>query len=98
MMKLMATTDDSRLIRQIADRVFKEIPDYPDDRLSLEMDLTAAHLNGNPLKLAELLKAPKFDFVHDVCGIRTNLSRTTGKLGNCFSPRYSKGVSDGKAR
>lgn len=59
------------------------------DLLSLEMDLTACHIS-NPLRLEDLLKADKFNFAHDVCGIQRHINRDTGKLMNCFSPRYSK--------
>ena len=53
------------------------------------MDIDATHNNGCPLKLVELLAADDFNFVHDVFGIRANIDRTTGKLQNCFVPRYS---------
>ncbi len=53
------------------------------------MDITAAHRNGCPLKLDELLKAEDFDFAHDVFGIRRYINRKTGKLENCFLPRFS---------
>jgi len=53
------------------------------------MDIDACHSNGNPLRLAELLNADRTNFAHDVFGIRANIDRTTGKLQNCFSPRYS---------
>jgi hypothetical protein len=59
------------------------------DLLSLEMDLTACHANGCPLKLAELLHADDANFTHDVLGIRTHLDRHTGRLGDCFLPRFS---------
>jgi hypothetical protein len=52
------------------------------------MDVTACHLNGNPLHLGELLTASELDFTHDVWGILQHLDRDTGKLG-CFTPRYS---------
>jgi hypothetical protein len=57
--------------------------------LSCTMDVTAAHCNGNPLRLEDLLKADDFNFMHDVCGIARHLNRDTGKLENFFSPRFS---------
>ena len=60
------------------------------DQMAAVMDIDACHSNGNPLKLQELLEADNFNFGHDVFGIRDNIDRTTGKLGNCFVPRYSK--------
>jgi len=60
------------------------------DRMTAIMDIDACHCNGNPLKLQELLEADDFNFGHDVFGIRANIDRTTGKLQNCFVPRYSR--------
>ena len=54
-----------------------------------EMDLTACHTNGCPLKLTELLAAPPFDFAHDLCGIAQCIDRLTGKLSEQFGPRYA---------
>lgn len=53
------------------------------------MDITACHANGNPLRLAELLKADDGNFGHDVFGIRRFIDRTTGRLMGHFRPRYS---------
>jgi len=57
--------------------------------LSLNMDITACHCNGNKLRLNELLKADTYNFAHDICGIVGNINRETGKLENCFLPRFS---------
>lgn len=57
------------------------------------MDIEAAHCNGNPLDLSALLTADDFNFAHDVFGIRRHLDRETGKLMDCFSPRYSARLS-----
>ncbi len=81
------TKQDTEIIRKIVKRAGKVCNII--GLLSLEMDLTATHL-GCPLKLSELLKAPKFDFAHDIGGIEMHLNRTTGKLENCFLPRYAK--------
>lgn len=62
-------------------------PDLP--AIDILMDLTACHANGCPLQLAQLLEAPDSDFAHDVFGIMRHIDRETGKLGDCFSPRYS---------
>jgi len=53
------------------------------------MDLAAVHANGCPLDLAGLYDATPLDFCHDIYGIRRHLDRTTGKLGDCFIPRYA---------
>jgi hypothetical protein len=55
------------------------------------MDVTAAHLNGNPLRLRELLiDADDANFTHDVWGIAHHIDRETGQLtdGGIFNPRY----------
>lgn len=54
------------------------------------MDLTAVHANGCPLDLSGLAQADEFDFSHDILGIRRHLNRRTGKLEDCFVPRYAK--------
>ena len=63
--------------------------DFSYKQLDVIMDIDACHNNGCPLKLQELLEADDFNFAHDVFGIRRHIDRTTGKLQNCFLPRYS---------
>lgn len=57
--------------------------------MDADMDVTACHVNGCPLKLDALLAADEFNFAHDVFGIRRHIDRTTGELQNCFVPRYA---------
>jgi hypothetical protein len=78
---------DSDLITKIVLRAISTLRVENDDRLMLAMDLTACHANGCPLKLQELLDAPKFDFAHDIHGIQRHIDRTTGELKDCFCPR-----------
>ena len=59
------------------------------DVMSLQMDIVATHISGCKLKLQELLSAEVGNFLHDVCGIMRHLDRTTGKLQDCFVPRYA---------
>ncbi len=59
------------------------------DTMSLQMDLVATHISGCKLKLKELLESSVGDFLHDICGIMHHLNRTTGKLQDCFLPRFS---------
>lgn len=84
--------EDDGLIHDIVDRVISVADkfglNYP--RMDAMMDLTACQANGCPLRLADLLKADDFNFCHDIFGIRNNLNRTTGKLENCFLPRFAK--------
>lgn len=58
------------------------------DRMSLHMDIVACHKNGNPLDLDRLYAADDFNFAHDVFGIVRHIDRSTGQLGDMFSPRY----------
>lgn len=54
------------------------------------MDIEATHCNGCALMLDDLVAARDADFSHDVFGIRRHLDRSTGQLGDCFTPRYAK--------
>jgi hypothetical protein len=83
---------ESRLIQKImvrAEKLFAELraPGHF-DRMSVSMDLIAAHTSGTPLKLEELLVARDGDFAHDVFGISRHIDRSTGQL-DCFMPRYA---------
>lgn len=82
---------EARIIHKIAARAVNMAIgagfDYP--IMDADMDITACHCNGNPLKLDALLRADEFNFAHDVFGIRRHINRETGKLENCFSPRFS---------
>jgi hypothetical protein len=57
--------------------------------MDADMDLTACHLNGCPLRLEDMAKADDFNFAHDVLGIRRHLNRETGQLEDCFVPRFA---------
>jgi hypothetical protein len=81
------TQDESVTIGKIVKRAAKEVS--VQDILGAQMDISAAHIEM-PIKLNELLKADKFNFGHDVCGIINNINRATGKLDNCFVPRFAR--------
>ncbi len=87
MIKFNATKKESLLIQRIVERDEKLLQL---DRLEITMDLTAVHLNGCPLQLQEMLDGSDFDLVHDIDGIHNRLDRSTGKLTQCFLPRYSR--------
>lgn len=91
MIDFKATRDEHKTIINIAQRAHamaKEMGvEYP--VLEADMDITACHLNGCPLKLSELASADNFNFAHDVFGIRRHIDRQTGKLGDCFLPRFA---------
>jgi hypothetical protein len=52
--------------------------------------LAATHVGGCPLKLSELYDADDSNFLHDIGGIMRHMDRRTGKLGDCFVPRFAK--------
>jgi hypothetical protein len=60
------------------------------DRMSLMMDVEATHVGGCPLKLSELYDADDSNFLHDIGGITRHMDRRTGKLGDCFVPRFAR--------
>ena len=81
------TKDEKLIIVEIAKRAeSKGLLMF--DRLSLIMDIEAAHNECN-LRLNDLLKADEFDFAHDIVGIQKNIDRDTKQLMNCFLPRYA---------
>lgn len=84
---------DARVIEQIAERAYRMDMrlNELDARKEIEwrMDFTAVHANGNPLRLDALLEADDFNFAHDAFGIARKLDRSTGKLTDFFSPRFT---------
>lgn len=86
-MNFTANQDETRIISEIAKRACKQLNEL--DHLTTMMDIEVVHSNGCPLRLVELLDAPDVDFAHDIVGIQNHLDRKTGKLLDCFSPRYS---------
>lgn len=91
--KLEATPTETGIIKAIAERFVRSMVELGDrhwDTLSVEMDITACHLNGCPLRLGALLEAEAASFAHDVGGIIANLDRETGRLRNHFQPRFAR--------
>jgi hypothetical protein len=86
------TNEDRNLIHEIVERADEVglISRRAYCRLTCMMDLTAAH-ESHPLRLADLLAADQFNFVHDVAGIARHMNRETGQLENHFLPRFSAG-------
>lgn len=82
---------EMRIITKIAKRAVQMALDADVDYrlLDAEMDITACHCNGTPLKLEALLAADDANFGHDVFGIRRYIDRKTGELTNCFLPRFA---------
>ena len=93
MLNLTATTKDRHLIEKIADRAIDRISTLNVGLYRRNIciyDITITHINGCPLNLRKLLKAPDFEFCYDVLGIRKHIDRRTGKLRNDFSPKSAK--------
>jgi len=59
------------------------------DTMSANMDITACHANGCKLRLEDMLAADDFNFSHDFFGISRHIDRDTGKMLNCFLPRFN---------
>ena len=87
--------EDSDLATKVGQRASAMAKDAGVDYGVLEaaMDVSATHGNGCPLKLQELLDADDLNFAHDVFGMRAHINRQTGKLGDCFIPRYAAPAS-----
>lgn len=81
------TKGDALLIGQIVKRALETAPTL--DAMTLNMDLTACHANGCEMDFGALLRADDFNFWHDVAGIRRHIDRKTGKLTDCFVPRFA---------
>jgi hypothetical protein len=92
MLNFATGSKDVKNIEEICrrwEKLHKKIGGDRFDFMSAHMDISACHASGTPLRLEDLLTAQEFDFAHDVLGIRDNIDRTTGALGNHFSPRFS---------
>lgn len=57
--------------------------------LTARMDLCAAH-NDCGMDFDRLLAADDFNFLHDIAGIARHMDRETGRLGDCFLPRFAR--------
>lgn len=92
---------DTTLIREIVRRAAVESATLPSKEWirNAEMDITAVHCNGVPLRLDEWRKADSFNFWHDFSGIANCIDRTTGELTNHFLPRFyrSPAFTEGRA-
>lgn len=91
-LQFKASREDYDIIAQIADRAqtFYKAEGIKRKTMDIQLDMVVTHCNGNPLKLRALLEADEFNFMHDVGGIAKHLDRKTGKLLDCFSPRFSR--------
>lgn len=84
--------DESKIITAIAQRAVAMAAAHGIDYrfMDAEMDITATHANGCKLRLQDLASADGLNFAHDIFGIRRHLDRETGKLTDCFLPRFAR--------
>jgi hypothetical protein len=87
-----ATKEEHLLIQHVVDRGYNELhrAGFYKNRLTMHMDLEAAHCNGCKLDFKKLLAFKDFDFYHDTAGIAAHIDRNTGMLKECFLPRCSR--------
>jgi hypothetical protein len=88
--KINTSREDLELIHSIAVRA-AELAEEAGVSYTLQtaaMDLEVVHAREG-LRLRELLAADRYEFGHDVFGIRRNLDRDTGELRDFFSPRFT---------
>ena len=92
--------DEAKVISAIAARAVSMAAAHGAPKyafMDAEMDITAVHANGRPLRLQDLALADDFNYAHDVFGIRRHLNRETGELENCFLPRFSRPAAKSRA-
>ncbi len=85
--------EDKRLIKLIAERscaLYTKLTGNQSDIVEEMMNFTACHANGTPLRLQALLDADDFAFAHDAFGIGRHINKRTGKMDNCFLPRFAQ--------
>lgn len=92
--KFTRTPVTAALIRQCVDRAVRLhlAAGGTDDRISLEMDLSAANANGCPMDFERLLSFDDGSFLHDITGIQNNISRISGRMTGHFLPRAAIGA------
>lgn len=95
--KFDCTDDELALVEQIVDRAKAggwvkgaKSPKHWYDGLTMRMDLIAVNANGCRMDFERMLAADDSNFLHDVAGIAKHLNRQTGKLGDCFMPRFHR--------
>jgi hypothetical protein len=87
--------NDAKTVREIVDRAAVMSERVTGKKLNNDelrgwtMDIIACHANSCPIDFGRLLGADDFNFGHDVFGIYRHLDRSTGRLTNCFVPRFA---------
>jgi hypothetical protein len=81
------TADDRLNALEVAKRATTLIPGI--DRMSVLMDLSVVHNHHYKLDFERMASADDFNLAHDIAGIAYHLNRSTGKLRDCFVPRFA---------
>lgn len=87
-----ATKAESEIIALIAKRAMDLASKHGNVYWQVDafMDIEACHCRGCALRLAELLAADDWNFVHDVFGISRCIDRNTGQLNYSCRPRFAE--------
>lgn len=82
--------EERLIVRKIAQRAMRRYQELGQHHpvVQIEMDIQAVHQEIVPLRLADLLAANDFNFMHDIDGIRNCLNRSTITLEGYFVPRF----------
>lgn len=88
----MLNFDLNNTDREYARKIAVRAVEYLDVLSVMEiiMDLSVVHNHDCGLDLAQFSAADDFNLLHDVVGIHNHLNRKTGKLEDCFVPRFAK--------
>lgn len=86
--KATLNKSDYAIIGQIIDRAAKVLGIDCIDRITVMMDHEALSINC-PMDLPGMLAASDGNFLHDFTGISRHMDRETGKLKDCFLPRFA---------
>jgi hypothetical protein len=81
------TPEEKPIIDAIVARAAEMFPER--ERTDIAMDIVATHNHACQLRLADLLAADSFNFVHDIVGIGNRLDRETLTLTRGFWPRFA---------
>ncbi len=81
------TPEEKPIIDQIVARAHEMFPEM--EATDFAMDVVATHNHACRLRLADLLAADNFNFVHDIVGIENRLDRETLQLTRGFWPRFA---------
>lgn len=84
------TPTEAQHAHDVVQWAFDRWPDVWHSHMDLLMDLAAVH-HTCPLDFGRMAGAiGTANLAHDVLGIARHLDRRTGKLGDCFVPRFAK--------